>query len=656
MQKPWRIFMLDDDEDDYFLTLSMLKETSGVKTELEWSSSYDVALEKVKTNLYDAVLVDYDLGIRTGIDFIQEINTLGGQLPIILFTGRGSYDVDLEAMQAGATLYLTKNEANPLLLERAIRYAIELKQKELQLRKATHQLEQELVERRQAEKAMVEAKSMLEAITESTDNILIAALDKNFQYSAANQAYKNEFKRIFGEEVQVGSNLIEALAHLPEEQKNATDLWQRALNGETVDVIAEFGDPSRDRRFFDLRFYPIRDEHGNVIGAGEIATDVTERVWAEQALRRRESDLRESEERYRTLFAGMKDGFALGEAIFDEQGNPTNFKFLMVNDSFEEQTGLSPKIVGIPITEVLPNLEPSWIDTYCGVATSGEPVSFVRYNQDTGRHYDVFCFQPAPNRFGILFRDVTEYKHTEEQIKTYAERLERSNQELERFAMVASHDLQDPLRKIRMFGSRLKQELNGNLPGEAKHYLNRIQGAAEQMQAMIDSLLELSRVNTRGGNFEPADLTTIAEEVIADLEPRIRQSEGTVHIEPLPTAEVDPLQIRQLFQNLIGNALKFHKPDVPPEVRVSASVQRIDARQMVTINITDNGIGFDEEQASKIFQPFQRLHNANEYEGTGMGLAICQRIVERHHGFIEVESQPGEGSTFRVVLPLKQAS
>lgn len=248
-------------------------------------------------------------------------------------------------------------------------------------------------------------------------------------------------------------------------------------------------------------------------------------------------------------------------------------------------------------------------------------------------------------------------------LQDYSEKLKRSNQELEQFAFVASHDLQEPLRKIKLFGNRVKEQITkapqGGGANDPTDYLNRMQNAAERMQLMIDGLLELSRVSTRGRKFEPVQLTKVVEEVIYDLEARIYASGGQVILEELPTVEADGLQMRRLFLNLIQNALKFHRPDVPPVIRVSGSIVRTRNRDKtssyVTIEVQDNGIGFDQQYAERIFQPFQRLHGRSEYEGTGLGLSICQKIVERHQGKIEVRSKAGKGTTFTIILPIRQS-
>ena len=256
-----------------------------------------------------------------------------------------------------------------------------------------------------------------------------------------------------------------------------------------------------------------------------------------------------------------------------------------------------------------------------------------------------------------------ERKRAEENLRAYAARLNRSNRDLQDFAYVASHDLQEPLRKVRTFADRLNVKYAEVLGEQGRDYLQRMEGAAARMQDLIDDLLELSRVTTKAQPFATVDLHEVAQEVISDLEARIDQIGGQVRVSGLPTVEADRPQMRQLLQNLIGNALKFHREKEAPVVRVYGEVLRkrqedpegraADSR-VCQILVEDNGIGFDEEHLERIFVPFQRLHGRAAYEGTGMGLAICRKVVERHGGNITAKSVPGRGATFMVTLPVKQ--
>jgi signal transduction histidine kinase len=241
------------------------------------------------------------------------------------------------------------------------------------------------------------------------------------------------------------------------------------------------------------------------------------------------------------------------------------------------------------------------------------------------------------------------------QLSGFARDLERSNRELQDFAFVASHDLQEPLRKIQAFGDRLRSKHGAALGDEGRDYLERMQAAARRMHNLINDLLTFSRVTSKAQPFVPTDLGQVVREVLADLEFRVQETEGEVEVGDLCTIDADPLQMRQLFQNLIGNALKFHRPGVPPLVRITAGeAPGEEGAPCCRIEVEDNGIGFDVKYLDRIFTPFQRLHGRTEYEGTGMGLAVCRRIVERHGGTITAESTPGEGTRFLAMLPMRQ--
>ncbi len=266
--------------------------------------------------------------------------------------------------------------------------------------------------------------------------------------------------------------------------------------------------------------------------------------------------------------------------------------------------------------------------------------------------------QGSPEQYVAVRYEITERKQFEEQLKIYAKKLEISNKELQDFASVAAHDLQEPLRKIQSFSDRLVTKAKEQMSEETFDYVDRIQNSAHRMQVLIDDLLTYSRVTTKSSPFAVINLNAIVAQVASDLEVRIEQCHGKVVWENLPSLEADPTQMRQLFQNLISNALKFKKSDLNPLVTVTAKI--FDNSPLgrpgpaCQITIQDNGIGFDEKYLDRIFTIFQRLHGRHEYEGTGIGLAVCRKIVDRHGGFITAASIPNQGATFIVTLPLKQ--
>lgn len=254
-----------------------------------------------------------------------------------------------------------------------------------------------------------------------------------------------------------------------------------------------------------------------------------------------------------------------------------------------------------------------------------------------------------------MIHDITELKQAEQalqehtaQLEVYADQLERSNQALQDFIFIASHDLREPLRKVQVFGDRLQSRYSQVIDSEGQDYVERMRQAAGRMQDMLDGLLVYSRITTQGRSFETVDLEQVAVEVLSDLEVRLTETDGRVELDSLPVIQADPLQMRQLLQNLIANALKFHRQDIPPQVKITG---RISSADFVQVIIEDNGIGFEEKQVEWIFKPFHRLHGRSVYEGTGMGLAICRKIVEHHGGSISAASIPEAGSIFTVTLP-----
>ncbi|MBT5541082.1 MAG: PAS domain S-box protein [Alphaproteobacteria bacterium] len=263
-----------------------------------------------------------------------------------------------------------------------------------------------------------------------------------------------------------------------------------------------------------------------------------------------------------------------------------------------------------------------------------------------------------PHHFLSYIRDISERKKLEEKISLYSKDLEKrikertlelqkSNESLQDFASIASHDLQEPLRKIAVFGDRLKTKLT-NAGKEEIDSINRMQRATLRMQSLINDLLEYSKISSPVSNPRITDLNNIVKEVLLDLDASIQSTQGEIHIGPLPKLEVDPTQMQQLFQNLISNAIKYHKTGIAPKIRIESN--KLDNKNW-EISVSDNGIGFEDKYSKKIYKPFERLHGITVYQGTGMGLAICQKIVSNHGGEILTQSKLGKGSTFTVLLP-----
>jgi len=268
-------------------------------------------------------------------------------------------------------------------------------------------------------------------------------------------------------------------------------------------------------------------------------------------------------------------------------------------------------------------------------------------------YYALFTIQDATEETYLIDQlrakdqallEAEKLRRAENKIKSYAD-------ELEKFVYTASHDLQEPLRKVILFGDRLKDMCLEKLDQKEIDCIHRIQKASFRMKDLVDDLLGYSRLNYRGNQFGFLDLNTTVQEVIDDLEIQIEEAEGNIEYHNLPTIEADKIQMRQLFQNIISNGLKYKKPGIPAQIIINGS---LDKNNQHCISFEDNGIGFDVVHEDKMFQPFQRLHSDKDIAGSGMGLFICKKIATAHRGTISVQSLPSKGSTFIICLPAKQ--
>jgi PAS domain S-box-containing protein len=268
-----------------------------------------------------------------------------------------------------------------------------------------------------------------------------------------------------------------------------------------------------------------------------------------------------------------------------------------------------------------------------------------------------------PIKFVGSIKDVTRQRHIENSLTNMVEELKRSNRELEEFAYAASHDMQEPLRKITTFSDRLSEKYGNQLEGEGAMYLNRMVASAENMRLLINGLLEFSKIAKTPAPYELLNLNTTLQQVVTELELKIEETRTKISWEHLPTIIAVPSQMKQLFLNLIGNAIKFHKLDEVPSIRITSGALTEDEmiksglsrrKAYYKVAVSDNGIGFEPEYSERIFQVFQRLHGKSEYPGSGIGLAICKKITEYHGGVIYAESRGADGATFTLILPEAQ--
>jgi PAS domain S-box-containing protein len=413
-----------------------------------------------------------------------------------------------------------------------------------------------------------------------------------------------------------------------------------------------------------IRIGEYRTSDGGTVGT---RTDITE-------LKRRESARIELSDQLRTQylrFNAALNNMIQGLCMFD-----ADQRLIVCNERYLQMYGFSPEVVkpGIGLREIMEysvslgnyRIEDAERAITERPTTADKREQAVLHQRlDDGRVIAVMHQPMAHGGSVATYEDVTQAVRAEEALRGYARKLERSNRELQDFASIASHDLQEPLRKIEAFGDRLKAKCGDDLSEAGRVYIDRMQDAARRMRSLINDLLTYSRVTTKARPFVPVDLGRIAHEVMSDLQVTIEHAGARIELGDLPVIEADPTQMRQLLQNLLSNALKFRRPGVPPVVRISGRLHGpegpdpvgIDAASgLCQVTVADNGIGFKPDYAIRIFGIFQRLHGRGDYPGTGIGLATCRKILERHGGTIAASGRPGAGATFVFTLPTRQRS
>ncbi|MFL9812769.1 PAS domain S-box protein [Stutzerimonas sp. VN223-3] len=377
---------------------------------------------------------------------------------------------------------------------------------------------------------------------------------------------------------------------------------------------------------------PIRDDHGRIVRLVGAFQNISERKQAQRETHRLAESLTNTLE-------SISDAFH----TFDN-----DWRFTYINSESARLLGMRVEdMLGAVVWSAFPGLRDSEVGTrFLRAVESLEAEHFDTFYEPLGLWLEVHAY-PSEEGLAVYFQDISERKHTEQELQSTLQELERSNRELEEFAFAASHDLQEPLRKIQAFSERLETRATG-LDDDGRDYLKRMTSAAARMQALIIDLLDYSRVNTRGQPFQRLHLGEIVSEVLQDMETTLEQTQAQVEYGELPSVMGDASQLRRVIQNLLSNAVKFQSPDSHPLIHIYVEPASNDA---YTLCFTDNGIGFDEKYLDRIFNPFQRLHGRGVYAGTGIGLAIVKKIAERHGARITATSSPGKGSTFRITFP-----
>jgi PAS domain S-box-containing protein len=363
-------------------------------------------------------------------------------------------------------------------------------------------------------------------------------------------------------------------------------------------------------------------------------------------LKKTDEELRESERRLQLFVEHSKDAFFL---------HKRNGRIIDSNKHACEILGYTrDELLALSIQDIDQEINldkhiERWEQMVPGVPITLEGVHRRKNGTTFPVEIRLVWFESGGEQFMLgLVRDITERKLMVETLRDRTESLERSNKELEQFAYVASHDLQEPLRMVASYTQLLSKRYKGKLDSDADEFISYAVDGANRMQMLINDLLDYSRVGTRGKDFVMTKFDDVLEKTLGDLKKAVEESGAKVTIDPLPSLMSDEGQIGQLFQNLISNAIKFRGDD-PPQIHISSEKNE----NKWIFSVRDNGIGIDSEYSNRIFEIFQRLHSKEEYAGSGIGLAICKKIVERHGGNIWIESEPGKGSTFYFTIPIK---
>lgn len=512
-------------------------------------------------------------------------------------------------------------------------------------------------ERKRAEEALQVArdesekrKRLYEAITGGTPD-LIYVFDLDYRFTYANEALLKMWGRTWDE--SIGKHLKD-LGYEP---------WHAEMHEREIDYVIKNKEPIRGevsfphaalgRRMYDYILVPVLNGEREVEAVAGTTRDITDLKLAEEALK-------ESEAKFRRFY----------------ESNMLPIAFWTVHGNVYECNGAFARLVGYTREEVVSgkfswkkNTAPEYRHLHSeGVTRAIEQQVFIEpYEVDVvrkdGKRITVmvgYTMLEGSTEKGVAFLlDISDLKslmtELEKRVEERTRELQRSNEDLQQFAHVASHDLKEPVRKIKTFGNLLKGQLNsGNIHEGSKAFLDKILSAAERMSTMIEGVLTYSMFNAAEQKIEKLNLNQIISDITNDLEVVIHQKGAVIHCGTLPQVEGVQVLMYQLFYNLINNSLKFSKRDESAVIEITGHTVLVDGVNYANITVTDNGIGFEPVHSEMIFDTFTRLNSKDKFDGTGLGLSLCKKIVERHHGTIEANGQPNDGAVFNITIPLKQ--
>ncbi len=678
-------------DDDKFMRIQLRHAMQQVGYKVVEASDGEEALAAYTQIQPDIVLLDALMPVMDGFTCCKLLRTLPGgeRTPVLMITALEDREsVDL-AFEVGAIDYITK-PIHWAVLRQRVRRLLEASRSIVELEQQTERAQVARADSEAARSAAEAARHRIANILESITDAFFA-LDNEWRFTYMNQQAEKLLQRTREELLGkiLWDEFPEAIGLVFFEQ------YHRAI-AEQVSVEFEEFSPLLNK-WFNVHAYPARD------GLSVYFQDITERKQAQEELQRQTMrsqlfaevtlKIRQSlqiEEILQTTVTEVQRIFLTDRVLIFQLG--LNGFGKIVTEAVNPKW---PSVLGRNInedyfaSEYLHRYSQGRLYTIADIEKAEIPDCLTEFMQEFnvkaklavpiflkeklwGLMVAHQCGHPRQwssfetelmGQLAVQIGIALAQAQLLEQETRQREELARSNTELQQFASIASHDLQEPLRKIQAFSNRLKDKYGEVLTEQGRDYLERMQNAAKRMQSLIDDLLTLSRVTTKAQPFVPVNLDQITQEVLSDLEVCIQQNRGHVDVGNLPTIDADPIQMRQLLQNLISNALKFHRDDEPQVVKIYNQWLEEEENtprggsavpKRCQIIVEDNGIGFDEKYLDRIFNVFQRLHNRSEFEGTGMGLAICRKIAERHGGSITAESTPGQGAKFIVTLPIQQ--
>lgn len=413
--------------------------------------------------------------------------------------------------------------------------------------------------------------------------------------------------------------------------------------------------------YINILLKPQKNKQGNVNGILATANDVSELV-------RSRNRVAESDNKYRTIFDSMNQGLAIIEIVFDENNKPVDYIFLEVNAAFETEAGLKD-VIGRRASEILGKHACFWTEKFAEVLKTGERVIITDNSTVTGKWFETNIFRlgnEENRKVAFLFTDVDErvneeirkQKFADElklQVEERTKELDRSNRELLHFARIASHDLREPVRKIATFTNMMMTDPEHKLEPKTRSFLERVVVATTRLRFIIDGIRKYISLERPLQEFTKVDLNMVVNEVINSVEAMNSEKNFRVVVKPLPEVEGSYELLQQLFANLLQNSFKFNDPQKQLAIYIGSQNLVINGKEHVQIEVIDTGIGFAPEYNERIFESFMRLHPNDAYEGAGLGLALCRRIVEKHNGAITAHGSEGKGATFKILLPLKRS-